>query len=100
MRNLTEKEKAELKAKIAAEGVRQHQKEQKLISYKHQYRVNLGVSGFTSLGTGGQSYSRSLREAKHQQASTHVFNKGQPLRRIKLTEAEKEALRRKIDGEA
>ena len=39
MRKLTEKEKEELKAKIEAFGVRQGQKEQKLIAHKHQYRV-------------------------------------------------------------
>lgn len=96
MRKLTEKEKEELRAKIEAFGVRQGQKEQKLIAHKHQYRVNLGISGITSLGSSGQSYSRSLREAKRQEAFTHVFDKGRPLRRIKFTEAEKEALRRRL----
>lgn len=47
---------------------------------------------------GGQSYSKKLRGAMREKAFRHVFDKDEPLRRIKLTEAEKEALRRKIAG--
>jgi cell division FtsZ-interacting protein ZapD len=98
MKKLTDAEKATLKDKIATERVGQHQKEQKLIAYKQQYRKfgGSGTSGFSMVGFSKQSFSGHLRKAKREKAFNHVFNKGEPLRRMKLTAEEKEALRKKI----
>jgi hypothetical protein len=105
VRKLTEKEKEELRAKIAVEQTLKHQKEKKLIAHKHQYKKHSSSGGaiggyFKMAGSGGQSYSSSLRAAKREQAFNQALAKKEPLRAIKLTEAEKEALRKKIAGEA
>ena len=99
MPRLTESEKKELKAKIGYERARKHQKERELIAYKHRHRKkSLGQDWGNSIITSGltNDYRRELRQAKLERASNHIVDKDEPLRRIKLTEQQKEALRRKI----
>ena len=100
MRKLTDEEKEILKKKIKVERVGKHQKEQKLIAHRQQYRKHSGAqsitSGFSMVKFSGESYSSRLRKAKRDKAFNYVFDKSEPLRRIKLTDAEKKALKKKI----
>ena len=104
MRKLTEIEKEELEAKIAAEQTQKHQKEQKLIAHKHQYKQYGGssavIGGSFKMGSvSGQSHSSRLRAAKRDKAFNHVFEKSEPLKKMKFAEAEKAVLRKKIAAE-
>jgi hypothetical protein len=102
LKELTQAQKEELKAKLAEERSQKHQKERRLFAYKQQYKrykgSSSGVGGAFTMGgsSGAQSYSSRLTAAKREQAFEHVFDKDEPLRQMKLSQAQKAALKKKI----
>ena len=101
MKKFTEEEKEELKAKIEAERIRTHQAQLKRGHSKNKgallTSVLKGAIGSSSY-TLGSSLNLGLVGAVAVSGMENSQGKGVPLRRIKLNEAEKEALKRKIEG--
>jgi len=99
MRKLLEKEKEELQAKIEDERLHKHQKERKLLAYKNSYS-KLGPLEkrlrHAPINVLQDTYSQKLRAEMREKAFSHIFDKDEQLRNIKIDEKQKDALVRKI----